>query len=326
MHAASTAKKPAQAQKPGQNQKPGQAQQGAKPGAHAAKPAHDQAPQAPGMAHVPATVRTGSKGAEVRMLQILLKKTGLEPGPIDGDFGPATHGAVVQFQEKKGLEVDGIVGVHTWGALRDKTGSDLNPAEYGAPAAKPGSEKKAAKHDEKPAAPAKKPGGGKGPSKPAGNPKDEAKLRADILRVAESQIGTLEKGQNKGGATKYQQAFGRGAEPWCADFVSWVYSQAGKETNSPYCPTFVQQLKKQGRWKGHANPEPGDIVFFDWDGDKSPDHVGIVKSVNGDGTITTIEGNTSNPKNHNQEGVFEKSRGYDKKRGNDQVFGFGSVS
>jgi surface antigen len=82
----------------------------------------------------------------------------------------------------------------------------------------------------------------------------------------------------------------------------------------------VQQLKKQGRWKGKNDPQPGDLVFFDWDGDKSADHVGIVKSVNGDGSITTIEGNTANPQNRAQEGVFEKNRGMG------TVLGFGEVA
>ena len=39
-------------------------------------------------------------------------------------------------------------------------------------------------------------------------------------------------------------------------------------------------------------PEPGAIIFFDWDGDAAPDHVGIVESCDGS-TVHTIEGNTS---------------------------------
>jgi cell wall-associated NlpC family hydrolase len=259
-------------------------------------------------------VRRGSEGPEVRMLQLLLEKVGLAPGPIDGVFGPATHGAVVQFQVRRGLSVDGIAGPNTWTALRDKTGSDLDPAQY---ANQTGNQSAAAPA---PGAGEQKPRG------PAANPRDAAALRQEILKVAGSQVGTLESGTNQGGASKYQAAFGRGPEPWCADFVSWVFSQAGQETNSPYCPTFVQQLKRQGRWKGHQNPEAGDMVFFDWDGDQSPDHVGIVKSVNGDGTITTIEGNTHNPNNDKQEGVFERSRDYDARGHRDLVFGFGSVA
>lgn len=305
--------------RPNQQQKPQaqQAQRGqqAQAGAKREGAAGAQAPQQPGLAHVPRTISQGMVGSAVRLCQTLLKKVGLEPGPVDGIFGPATHRAVVQFQEKRGLEVDGIVGPHTWAAFRERSGEELDESKYGTPSHDSGGDKHA-KPDQKPAkAPGDKPS-----NKPSAAPKDQAQLRQEILRVAESQLGTLEKGENRGGATKYQKAFGRGPEPWCADFVSWVYSQAGKATNNPYCPTFVQQLKKQGRWKGIHNPEPGDLVFFDWDGDKQADHVGIVKHVNGDGTITTIEGNTANPKNHDQEGVFQKQRGMD------VVLGFGAVS
>ncbi|MBN1776630.1 MAG: peptidoglycan-binding protein [Clostridiales bacterium] len=38
---------------------------------------------------------------------------------VDGEFGPLTEAAVKDFQEKYGLEVDGIVGRKTWKALID---------------------------------------------------------------------------------------------------------------------------------------------------------------------------------------------------------------
>ena len=44
---------------------------------------------------VPDTIAQGSSSNEVRMLQILLEKNGFECGPIDGLFGPMTHGAVI---------------------------------------------------------------------------------------------------------------------------------------------------------------------------------------------------------------------------------------
>ncbi len=295
---------PAQAAQTNQRGQQGQQRGGQQAGAA-------QARVAPGAAHLPKTIRRGSEGAEVRMCQTLLKKVGLGPGPIDGMFGPATHRAVVQFQEKRGLEADGIVGPNTWTALRERSGAELDATQYGAPSSNRGGDQQT----QKPQLPGQKPS-----RKPPANPKDEAALRQEILRVAESQIGTTEKGENRGGALKYQQAFGRGPEPWCADFVSWVYTQAGKSTNSPYCPTFVQQLKKQGRWKGKNDPQPGDLVFFDWDGDKSADHVGIVKAVNADGSITTIEGNTANPKNRDQEGVYQKNREMN------TILGFGEVA
>ena len=57
------------------------------------------------------TIKKGSKGEAVRTLQRLL---GIK---VDGDFGPATEKAVVQFQKSKGITADGIVGNKTWALL-----------------------------------------------------------------------------------------------------------------------------------------------------------------------------------------------------------------
>lgn len=297
-------------------------------------------PQTPGF--VPPMVSYGNAGPEVRMLQLLLEKNGLRAGPVDGQFGPQTQRAVIQFQQKKGLDVDGIVGPNTWAALREQGDVSMVSAGYSSDQqqadtkkAKPGSadhgaghgagggNKKSASNQEPKKEKTANVGGAKAGKKGAGSGgkndlTKEALLRQKILRVAGSQLGITEQGENKGGAMKYQKHFGRGPEPWCADFVSWVYSMAGKPTNNPYCPTFVTQLKKQGKWKGMKDPEPGDLVFFDWQGDGAADHVGIVKYVNGDGSITTIEGNSSNPKN-GQEGVWQKNR----TKGT--ILGYGSV-
>ena len=61
-------------------------------------------------------LRKGSKGNDVKALQILLIGNGYSCGSYgaDGDFGSATYSAVTKFQKAKGLEVDGIVGANTW--------------------------------------------------------------------------------------------------------------------------------------------------------------------------------------------------------------------
>jgi len=292
---------------------------GAKPhaaGGHAAKPVF-----------IPDTIAQGSSSTEVRMLQILLEKNGFDVGPVDGIFGPMTHGAVIKFQMKKGLGVDGIVGPKTWGELRaahpdkgaeKKAGIKPKHKEQAAKRQGEGKADKPKSNIKK--APAAAKGGGKADKpKAKGDHAKDAEARKDILAIAGSQLGTKETGYNGGGARKYQQFFGRGPEPWCADFVSWVFTKAGIKTNSPYCPTFIQQLKKQGRWKGKRNPQAGDIVFFDWERDGKSDHVGIVKHVNNDGSITTIEGNTGKP-GGGPEGVWQKQR-Y-----NITIAGYGSVS
>lgn len=55
----------------------------------------------------------GSEGSKVRRLQTTLNRTSGSKLQRDGDFGPKTEGAVRRFQEKHGLDVDGIVGPKT---------------------------------------------------------------------------------------------------------------------------------------------------------------------------------------------------------------------
>lgn len=64
-------------------------------------------------------LRKGDKGNVVKAMQILLAGYGFKCGisGADGDFGPATHGALRKYQEQKKLEVDGICGPATWAAL-----------------------------------------------------------------------------------------------------------------------------------------------------------------------------------------------------------------
>jgi hypothetical protein len=64
-----------------------------------------------------ATYKLGSKGEEVRKIQEKLQALGIYRGPLDGDFGGGTDGGVKLFQQREGLEVDGIVGPITWGKL-----------------------------------------------------------------------------------------------------------------------------------------------------------------------------------------------------------------
>lgn len=63
------------------------------------------------------TLRIGSSGQNVLTLQRKLRDAGFDPGPLDGDFGSQTQRAVRSFQTARGLDIDGIVGPHTAGAL-----------------------------------------------------------------------------------------------------------------------------------------------------------------------------------------------------------------
>ncbi|TAM69265.1 MAG: peptidoglycan-binding protein [Microbacteriaceae bacterium] len=64
------------------------------------------------------TIRQGATGDAVRRLQRALRRTPNLSVVVDGDFGPATHTAVIEFQQSHPpMPVDGIVGPLTWAAL-----------------------------------------------------------------------------------------------------------------------------------------------------------------------------------------------------------------
>lgn len=65
------------------------------------------------------TLRSGSRGPSVELLQLALLRAGFDPKGIDGIFGPNTKAALQRFQKSVGLTADGIAGVRTWPRLLD---------------------------------------------------------------------------------------------------------------------------------------------------------------------------------------------------------------
>lgn len=93
-------------------------------------------------------------------------------------------------------------------------------------------------------------------------------------------------------------------DSWCATFVSAVAIKCGAADIIPLecsCQKMIDKMKKAGIWRENENctPEPGWIIFYDWQDDGKgdnkgwSDHVGIVEKVSGN-KITVIEGNYSN--------------------------------
>ena len=136
-----------------------------------------------------------------------------------------------------------------------------------------------------------------------------------FLEVAQAELGYIEgPAENE---TKYQKP----KQAWCGAFVNWCAKQAGiKIPNCTYTPAGATAFMDKNAWTiaEQADPQPGDIVFFDFPGDALDriSHVGIVITNNGDGTVTCIEGNTSPDKKGDQRNggeVCQKIRAYKKK-------------
>lgn len=73
----------------------------------------------------------GSRGQLVTMVQQALKQWGYLDGEADGIFGRETYNAVVLFQQRNGLTVDGKVGSATAAALGlDLSGAALTATVY----------------------------------------------------------------------------------------------------------------------------------------------------------------------------------------------------
>jgi hypothetical protein len=124
------------------------------------------------------------------------------------------------------------------------------------------------------------------------------------VKLIRSQVGTInQSGYNQ--ANKYTRDLGRGAEAWCADFVSWALKQAGHNVGvKPAVSQWVAYFRGKGDF--HSTPKVGAVVCLDWkNGGQTTDHVGIVSRIEG-GRVYYISGNTSNPGGGGV-GVYEKS-------------------
>lgn len=130
-----------------------------------------------------------------------------------------------------------------------------------------------------------------------------------LLQIAIWQIGMVENPANSN-KTKYGETFGLNGQPWCLIFIWWVFHEAGFNLyHTGSCTTLVNRYKANSPSQlVYENFQPGDIVFFDWSGEKKKtEHCGIVTAVNGS-LVYTIEGNTSKRDDSNGGCVMPRSR------------------
>ena len=127
-----------------------------------------------------------------------------------------------------------------------------------------------------------------------------------IVEVALTQLG------NEGGQPYWSWYGFDGRVEWCACFVSWCADQCGY-LDSGIIPKFslcsdgVEWFSGNGHWQNRSyEPSAGDIIFFDWDGDGTTDHVGIVEKCE-NGIVYTVEGNSGDACKQNQYSVGSSS-------------------
>lgn len=112
-----------------------------------------------------------------------------------------------------------------------------------------------------------------------------------IVEVALTQLG------NQGGQPYWSWYGFNSRVEWCACFVSWCadqcgYIESGLVPKFAGCVDGANWFKSNGKWQDRTyEPKTGDIIFFDWEGDGTTDHVGIVEKCE-NGTVYTVEGNS----------------------------------
>ena len=139
-------------------------------------------------------------------------------------------------------------------------------------------------------------------------------IPADVLEVATREIGYTED-PAESNFNKFGDWYGANSVPWCAIFVSYCFFTAQlplpitTDEGFAYCPDGVDWFKGKGWWiEDVTDAEVGDVVFFHWDNDYIADHIGIVESINSDGSIDSIEGNTAVGNDSNGGEVMRRNR------------------
>ena len=142
----------------------------------------------------------------------------------------------------------------------------------------------------------------------------EQQLRQKVVNTARGWLGRRESDGSHRAIIDLYNAYkplARGyrvqyTDAWCATFVSAVAIKCGLSDIMPLecgCEAMISLYRSHAvsRWEEDESitPQPGDVVFYDWQDSGSgndrgaADHVGIVSSVNGR-VLKVIEGNFSN--------------------------------
>src|SRR5689334_10069946 len=120
-----------------------------------------------------------------------------------------------------------------------------------------------------------------------------------IVNLVSKEVGVKEQPPGSNDSPRIAQfrqaTAGSGVGPWCAYFTSWAAREAGVPLGDNgqgfgRVDDVYAWAQKAGKavpnTGGDVKPQPGDLIVWD-------EHIGVVESVGADGTINTIEGNSS---------------------------------
>lgn len=119
------------------------------------------------------------------------------------------------------------------------------------------------------------------------------KNNTELLKIASKYLG-------QGGATFRKYCGLPSGAAWCNAFVTYIF-HAGDDSSlycggkkQTYCPTSMKLCARDMAQIPMYLAMPMDVIYFDWDRNGVPNHIGFVRGKVSTDTINTIEGNTSN--------------------------------
>ena len=121
------------------------------------------------------------------------------------------------------------------------------------------------------------------------------KSNTQQLKIAEKYLGN--------GGARFRKYCGLGGSaPWCNAFVSYIFHEATNDTlfcngaKETYCPHSIKWCYDNLAAIPIYLALPSDVIYFDWEQNGTPNHIGFVRARKSATEIYTIEGNTDGGK------------------------------
>ena len=121
------------------------------------------------------------------------------------------------------------------------------------------------------------------------------KSNKELLAFAQKYLG-------QGGARFRKYCGLPSGAAWCNAFVTYIFHEGGDASlycngkKQTYCPTSMKLCAKDMAQIPLYLAMPMDVIYFDWDKNGVPNHIGFVKAHKDTSTIYTLEGNTDGGK------------------------------